>query len=120
MAVDTLRGQALLTVFVRPYELGRAWGAVPRRGEAQHRREVGRELLQVGDVPVVDPVEIWSDGDDSDSLGDVGWPRQKLGRGGGERGHFSVPVFGLESASEFYFATKGKFIFCLRRKQSHN
>ena len=68
-----------LTVFMRPYELRRARGPVPGGGEAQNGREVSSKLLQVGDVPVVDSVEVWGNGDDSDSFGDVIWPSQKLG-----------------------------------------
>ena len=57
-----------------PDELGGARRPVPRRGETQHRREVGGELLQIGYVPMVDSVEVRSDGDNSDSLGDIGGP----------------------------------------------
>lgn len=71
--------KAALTVFVGPHELRRARGPVPGGGEAQDRREIGRELPQVGYVPMVDPVEVRSNGGDSDSLGDVSWPREKLG-----------------------------------------
>ena len=67
-----------LTVFMCPYELRRARGPVPGGGEAQNGREVGSELLQVGDVPVVDPVEVWSNGEGSDGCGGVVWPSQKL------------------------------------------
>lgn len=76
------RPEGALTVLVGPDELRRAGRPVPRRGEAQHRREVGRELPQVGYVPVVHSVEIWGDGDDRDGLGDVGGPRQELGQNG--------------------------------------
>lgn len=67
------------SVFVSPDELGRARGPVPRCGEAQGRCEVRGELPQVGYVPVMDSVEVWSNGDSSDRLGDVSGPRQELG-----------------------------------------
>lgn len=31
---------------------------------------------------MVDPMEVWSNGDDSDSFGDIVWPSQKLGWNG--------------------------------------
>lgn len=51
-------------------------------------------------------MEIWSNGDDSDGLGDIGWPRQKLGWNRVKKRSFSLHVFTLKSAPEFYFTIK--------------
>lgn len=69
----------VLTVLQGAQELGRAPGAVPRGGEAQHWGVVAGEFLQVGDAATVNTVEIWGDGDHGHTLWSIHRPCQELG-----------------------------------------
>lgn len=70
-----------LTVLVRLYQLGGAAGAVPGGGEAEHRRHVPGELLQVGDVAqVTGAMEVGGDRHHGNNFWWLFWPSQELER----------------------------------------